>query len=406
MDFKPPGVRGGVWLFDIPNWQMGMPDWFTKSKQTRAKSRKSEPQPFEVLCDCGQLVSGIRRRRHQTVACSSCGAVVFVLPEDVYPPISFTRKPGKKKRRQQESPRLTAQAKRFVQQDQIAVEPIFDDDDDDSAVEEKAISPPTAFSTAKPQKKFITSFRIVMLSTVVVVSLTIWWGLRARALDQAAHVVQSERKAANVALKQGDLAKAAEHYRQACQALETLGRDDASSRQTCQLAKETNAAANLTAQPLLMIIEDAHQTLSAARSKDDRAKAESHALDLYADQWIIMETNLTSVGGAGGSMRWVLDYPFAIGTTAVEIDANLPVFEAFRSQNTSQRVLFAAQLAGCRLRKQLRTTLVVELNPETAFLWTNADTLKTMGFVSGDEDAVAKTMALLARQSRMVGVTP
>lgn len=380
---------------------MGMPGWFTKSKQTRAKSPESEPQPFEVLCDCGQFVIGIRRRRHQTVGCSSCGAVVFVLPADVYPPLSSTRKPGKKTFGQQESPKLTAQAKRFAQQDQNAVEPIFDEDDDVSPVEGQAISPSTAFLTAKPRKKLITPFRTIMLLTAVIVSLTVWWGLHARSLDRAAHVVQSERKAANVALKQGDLAKAAEHYRKACQALETLGRDDASSRKTCQLAMETNAASNLTAQPLLMIIEDAHQTLSA-----DPGKGESRALDLSAGQWIVMETNLTSVDGDGDSVHWVLDYPFAIGTTAVEIDANLPVFEAFRSTNTSQRVLFAAQLAGCRLKQKPRPILVVEFNPDTAFLWTYAETLKSMGFISSDEDAAAKTMALLTQQARMLEVAP
>ena len=245
-----------------------------------------------------------------------------------------------------------------------------------------------------------------MLLTVVIISLTIWWGLRARSLDRAAQVVQSERQAGNAALQQGDLAKAAVHFGEACRAFEVLGRDDASSRKTCQLAKETNAASNLTAQPFLLIVEEAHETLLAAGSKDERANAESHALDLYAGQWIVMETNLMPVGGDGGSVRWVLDIPFTVGTSAVEIDANLPVFEPLRSKKNPQRVLFAAQLAGCHIRKKPRPTLVVEFNPETAFLWTNAETLKIMGFISDDEDAAAKTTTLLSAQARMIEAAP
>jgi|GEM_PF-2337255 hypothetical protein len=383
-----------------------MPGWFPKSKQKRAKGREEEPQPFEVLCDCGQILSGVRRRRHQTVGCSACGAVVFVLPADVYPPLKPTRKSGKKKKRQQESPTPTARSRQMAKQDQIAVEPIFDDEDDISSVQKEAIATPAAFPTTKPRQKRITAFRIVMLLTVVIISLTIWWGLHARSLDTAAQVVQSERKAANAALQQGDIAKAAEHFGEACRALEVLGRDDESSRKTCQLAKETNAAANLTAQPLVIIVEDAHETLSAAHSKDDRADAELHALDLYAGQWIVMETNVTPVGGDGSSVRWVLDFPFTVGTTAVEIDADLPLFETLRSQNAPKRVLFAAQLAGCHIRKKPRPTLVVEFNPETAFLWTNAETLKIMGFVSDDEDAAAMTTTLLSAQARMIEAAP
>ena len=292
----------------------------------------------------------------------------------------------------------------MAQRDQVAVEPIFDDEDDVSSVQKEAIATPATIPTTKPRQKRITPFRIVMLLTTVIISLTIWWGLRARSLDRAAQIVQSERQEANAALQQGDLAKAAVHFGEACRALEVLGRDDASSRKTCQLAKETNAAANLIAQPLLIIVEDAHETLSAAQSEDDRADAELHALELYAGQWIVMETNLTPVDGDGNTMRWVLDFPFTVGTTAVEIDANLPVFEPLRSNKKPQRVLFAAQLAGCHIRKKPRPTLVIEFDPETAFLWANVETLKIMGFVTDDEDAEEKTMTLLSAQSRRVEV--
>ena len=61
------------------------------AKLAKAKSRlfgsapESVPVPFEVPCDCGHRVTGIRRTSYQIAVCSACQSSLFVLPVNVYP---------------------------------------------------------------------------------------------------------------------------------------------------------------------------------------------------------------------------------------------------------------------------------------------------------------------------------
>ncbi|MGV2338666.1 MAG UNVERIFIED_CONTAM: hypothetical protein LVR18_33170 [Planctomycetaceae bacterium] len=48
-------------------------------------STADTPTPFELPCDCGHNVAGIRRPRIQIALCSACGKSLFVLPLNVYP---------------------------------------------------------------------------------------------------------------------------------------------------------------------------------------------------------------------------------------------------------------------------------------------------------------------------------
>lgn len=43
------------------------------------------PTPFELRCDCGHTVAGIRRPRIQIAICSACGKSLFALPVNLYP---------------------------------------------------------------------------------------------------------------------------------------------------------------------------------------------------------------------------------------------------------------------------------------------------------------------------------
>ncbi|MEJ7593939.1 MAG: hypothetical protein WKF77_20565 [Planctomycetaceae bacterium] len=62
-----------------------------KARLNKAKARlfgtatKDIVVPFELPCDCGHRVTGIRRASYQIATCSSCDARVYVLPVNVYP---------------------------------------------------------------------------------------------------------------------------------------------------------------------------------------------------------------------------------------------------------------------------------------------------------------------------------
>jgi hypothetical protein len=52
-----------------------------------AASGSAVVAPYEVTCACGQIVRGLRKRRHQVVPCPGCGAGVFVLPRSPWPAV-------------------------------------------------------------------------------------------------------------------------------------------------------------------------------------------------------------------------------------------------------------------------------------------------------------------------------
>jgi hypothetical protein len=61
------------------------------ARLSKAKSQlfgtatKNVAVPFEVPCDCGHRVTGIRRTSYQIAECSACQASIYVLPVNVYP---------------------------------------------------------------------------------------------------------------------------------------------------------------------------------------------------------------------------------------------------------------------------------------------------------------------------------
>ena len=62
-----------------------------KASLTKAKARlfgtatKDIAVPFELPCDCGHRVTGIRRGSYQIATCTACDARVYVLAVNVYP---------------------------------------------------------------------------------------------------------------------------------------------------------------------------------------------------------------------------------------------------------------------------------------------------------------------------------
>ena len=386
-----------------------MPHWLGKAKNALGKisPREREPQPFQVTCVCGQTADGLRSHRHQEVECHRCGESLFVLPADVYPPPLLPKKRSKQRQRQRPplvstTPVTTTAAEISGIDDQktesVTVTP--------AAVEREPTADPSPAEMtdgSSLRRSLLTPFRTVMLAMIAIVTVTTYWVLHVRTLDQAASTAQLSRQAADAALKTGNFTTAAAHYRDAYHALQTLGRNDALTQSMHRLAQETAAAGNLVTQPLMTILEEAHGKLSAALTDEEKTVAELHSLDLYAGQWIVMETTLIRETDSSESSGWILEYPFEIESARVIINADLPVFQPLQSGNQPRKLIFAAQLDKCRLIEKPRPALLLELNHDTAFLWTGYDILQMIGLVVDGERDAAPVRLLLEEQSRIVG---
>ncbi len=67
-------------------------------------------------------------------------------------------------------------------------------------------------------------------------------------------------------------------------------------------------------------------------------------------------------------------------------------------------VIFAAQLKDCRLNAEDPQSWVIELRPDTAFLWSNFDNFTELGFTPDEFNTADRTKNLLATQAKAIGL--
>lgn len=60
-----------------------MANWLDKARGRETSKRGSTP--FQLHCECGMRISGVRSERAKRQVCSECGAAHFILPENQYP---------------------------------------------------------------------------------------------------------------------------------------------------------------------------------------------------------------------------------------------------------------------------------------------------------------------------------
>ncbi|MCA9072364.1 MAG: hypothetical protein KDA84_25740, partial [Planctomycetaceae bacterium] len=83
------------WVCCLPS--LGKPVMARQLSASRSL-RSSPPlknQVFEVPCACGELLTGIRQTKPQTLPCPHCGAPIFVLPLDCYAEAGLHRSSSK-----------------------------------------------------------------------------------------------------------------------------------------------------------------------------------------------------------------------------------------------------------------------------------------------------------------------
>lgn len=60
-----------------------MASWLDKARGRETSKRGSTP--FQLQCECGSSISGVRSERAKRQVCSECGSALFILPENQYP---------------------------------------------------------------------------------------------------------------------------------------------------------------------------------------------------------------------------------------------------------------------------------------------------------------------------------
>lgn len=214
------------------------------------------PIPFEVVCECGHRVAGIRRRSYQVAECSECTASIFVLPVDPYPAV--------RKAVPKEAPptrRVTPSTSTVQADTETAVhgrsggspEPVpqrSGKSDDRSEVgkapeqvlpDEDVIRLPPKPPLAVRLRRTFSPVRLLAVAGMALVGLTAWWMIHQRTLDEARRTWRREIDIVRKAIEEGDRISLSTAIKKAVDAAALLSRDDADARDARSLLRQTQA---------------------------------------------------------------------------------------------------------------------------------------------------------------------
>ena len=415
-----------------------------KARLNKARARlfgtaaKDIVVPFELPCDCGHRITGIRRTSYQIATCTACDARIYVLPVNVYP---ATKRVRSEVLDGSVSSRLSVIVRDLVVGDHGST-PEPDSSakpatlpghrrsgapslsqatpaESDSSEGEKAadgrsrkpnsrarISPAAAALAAEQilveepvvrvprpslaivMRRVFTPFRLLMLSAAVLVALTGWWIVTQRRMEDARKTWRREMDVAEKALEDKDLVALHESLSKAVAAANSLQRDDAESRRASSLLLQTQAVQNLSSTDLVSM-------LSGCVSDDgtfNSAKAAVAAESLNG-KWFVFECSmLRSENGLKADMPLIVDsIPVTI---TISSDSLQRAFTAL----PQSPLMFVASVEFCRVPDGGRE-FDIQLSGNSLTLITTRYHAAQMGFTAANSPGLD---ALLEQQAEFL----
>ncbi len=381
-----------------------MPSWLTKAKAAFKSPEPKPPEPFRMVCVCGEILDGVRGEREQRLTCSRCGYEMFVLPESVYPAPDLPSSPLRKKivppqKRKAEAPAEEETAENAGPADEIKLAPpqqkTAEPEKRSPGVESQTIDVDhlRGIRDLRPaSRKIITPFRLLLIGIIVVVSITGYAVVHSRNLDRAQLVLAEESKLGRAALDEENLFMALEHFDKVNDALTTLGSNNEESRELRQLYWEVRAGNELTPNSL-------HEMLSEASSSYDKENPSAWE-DLfeftYNGKWVVLETKLPETQASPEEIRIAI--PVIMPGQTAQIAITGDKISGWELNETPEKIIFAGRIESCLPGEENGTTWVIRLDAESVFLWSNPQTYHLLGFLPDE-----KTNQILTEQSRYAG---
>ncbi len=396
--------------------------------------------PFELPCDCGHRVTGIRRTSWQIATCSACDARNYVLPVNVYPatkrvrsevldgsvtnrlavimrdlvvgdsePVpdsrgssnptspdqpaarSTSRRSGPPTSSDEDSsqsdgidvsdvplkrPRKGSSQIKNAQAAALVAEQIL--------VEEPAVRVPRP-SIAVIARRIFTPFRLLMLSAVVLIAATGGWVVTQRRMDEARKTWRREMDIAEKALDEKDLLTLGDSLARAVAAGQILHRNDAESRRVNSLFLQTKALRDLSTTDLISMLSGC----AAADGGLDAAKAAT-AAESVREKWFGFESLLVSTDNG-----LKLDMSLIIDSIPVAIFVDSDVLRSAVTAMPQSPMLFVGSVKSCDVVDGGRG-LEIHLEGNSCTLVTTDFHAAEFGFTSENSPGLD---ALLERQT-------
>lgn len=356
------------------------------------------PQPFDVGCDCGARLQGVRASMPQKTTCPQCGTVAFILPETIYPlPDSLRRRwtgveetepePATLKKTKKPKSSKKKDVSDIPKQPAPAVDP-------GPTLDERLRDWGSRLRAAA------TPVRLVGVAILLGFALTGCVIYRRAQWDRALTTLQGALDRGADAIQQQDFAAAAAEYQTAAGALDVLGRRDGDALRIRQTALELRAAAGLSPAPWSEIV--------SAWVEGNVGDAASAAAP---ETWILFDAPLYphSSGEEESPKEFRVDLPFVVGKTPVDVlidGRRWSGLLAGATASTPKRLLFAAQIDRAEKPTEERPEALLHLDGLTAVLWSDAATYAQLRLMPDDAASRAEVEGLLQGQREFLETHP
>jgi len=205
--------------------------------------------------------------------------------------------------------------------------------------------------------------------------------------------------------------KARRHFERATESVDYLGREDIEANAIRQYFRETTALTRLTSTTLFEVMEDA-ETFYVKHGADAWEKKFQAR---YRSDWHIIEgyvRPLSDKTAIANGFDLELVFPLSVGKKQRQVNIqinfklarHLPKTSAGGSHDDGSGVytVFAAQLRDCFISPD--GTWVVQLDPDTSFLWVNSQTYEATHLQIGSIQPIAEQQQTFNQQGKWMGV--
>ncbi len=359
--------------------------------------------PYEVSCDCGDPVTGMRRASWIEAECQSCLQSVFVLPANVYP--STASVPSE------------ILGGSFSDRLKVVVAELFPRREKRGVADRKTAKPAPADEVAEvgatapaalPQRKVrwrlslpsidikgavvrtLTPFRLLMLAMIAIVAMTGYWMTYQQAIEAAHQTWLKSADEVQASLEESDFLQLETVLTAAVDAGRVLGKQDPEWRATLNLLQETRAINSIASGSLLAAFHRAYD--AEYRLVDD---AEALVGEQAATGTFVFDSYLRPHPVTDGA--FLMDLPATPEQHPVELLIHIPQIKNLLQAIGDQRVLFAGRIHDVAAPRSDAWNL--QLDPTSFVLLTRSDHCDEIGLSPDDNPDVA---IILTRQREFV----
>lgn len=387
------------------------------------------PMPFELPCDCGHTVAGIRRPRMQITHCSACGQSLFVLPTDRYP---ATRRSPRKPVPSEPAPKTTPTAQELdatpetawasnhaapaetttrrsskrpnptsARSPQKNISPGSPNTqvtakDKPNPSQAPAVPPPAPPQLAPPKpslsvriRRTFTPFRLLTAGCLTLLLLTATWMVHQRQLENARRTWRREFDAALKAEAERNRSALQQSLQNALSAANILQKQDSDVAIARSLLLQCYAISQLTA-------VDPVAVLNSHFSPNTEPNPEQLTTELRG-LVLLFEASPQPAPDTAPSV--LLDLPLVIHGRLLQLSARSPILHQFSQLHPGQSVLFLAAIRSCHLTSAAPSPLQLELDPDSITLLTS-EFLATEAGLS--PESFPELPQILQRQSSLI----